>query len=78
MPEMNGLEFLQVIRSYLRWQSVPVVMLTAFDKGEHIERAREFGVGCVLLKASYRLADLLMCIDMLLIDPGAKCGGGAA
>ena len=78
MPEMNGLEFLQVIRSYLRWQRVPVVMLTAFDKGEHIDRAKEFGVAGILLKANYRLPDLLMCIDMLSVDPGAKCGGGAA
>ena len=33
MPEMSGVEFLQVIRSYLRWSTVPVILLTAFAEG---------------------------------------------
>ncbi len=74
MPEMDGVEFLQVIRSYLRWSTVPVILLTAFDAGPHIDRAREFGVKCVLLKASYELADLLACVHRLRADPGARCG----
>ena len=40
MPEMNGVEFLQVIRSYLRWSSLPVILLTAYPQGRaHIDRA---------------------------------------
>ena len=74
MPEMSGLEFLQVIRSYLRWSVVPVILLTAFDQGPHIDRARDFGVGCIFLKASYQLPDLLACVNQLRGDPGAKCG----
>ena len=38
MPEMSGVEFLQVIRSYLRWSTVPVILLTAFAEGPHIDR----------------------------------------
>jgi len=77
MPEMNGLEFLSVIRAYLRWRTIPVVLLTAFDEGEHIDRAHEFGVHCVLLKANYRLEDLHTCVRMLLVDGSARCRGGA-
>jgi DNA-binding response OmpR family regulator len=73
MPEMNGLEFLNVIRSYLRWQTIPIILLTAFDKGEHIDRASEFGVHGVFLKANFRLADLVACIRLLLSDPTARC-----
>jgi len=73
MPEMSGLEFLNVIRSYLRWQTIPIILLTAFGKGEHIDRAKEFGVHCVFLKANFRLADLAACIRELLIDPTARC-----
>ena len=73
MPEMSGLEFLNVIRSYLRWQTIPIILLTAFGKGEHIDRAKEFGVHCVFLKANFRLADLAACIRDLLIDPTAQC-----
>lgn len=77
MPEMSGLEFLQVIRSYLRWSTVPVVLLTGFDQGAHIDRARDFGVGCIFLKASFQLADLLACVNQLRADPGATCGVAA-
>lgn len=73
MPEMNGVEFLQVIRSYLRWSTVPVILLTAYDKGPHIDRAQEFGVRRVFLKANYQLADLLACVRQLATDPGADC-----
>jgi CheY-like chemotaxis protein len=52
MPEMSGVEFLQVIRSYLRWSTVPVILLTAFAGGPHIDRAREFDVRQIFLKAN--------------------------
>jgi CheY-like chemotaxis protein len=58
MPEMDGVTFLEVIRSYLRWQTMPVFMLTAFAEGSHIQRARELGVQKVFLKANYDMADL--------------------
>src|SRR3954467_9351151 len=44
MPEMSGIEFLQVIRSYLRWSTLPVVLLTAYPDGISLERAHELGV----------------------------------
>jgi two-component system chemotaxis response regulator CheY len=74
MPEMNGIEFLKVIRSYLRWSSVPVILLTAYDKGSHIDMARELGVNHVFLKASFQLADLLACVRRLQSDPESSCG----
>jgi CheY-like chemotaxis protein len=74
MPEMNGVEFLQVIRAYLRWSTVPVILLTAFAEGPHITRAREFDVKCILLKSKYQLNDLLGCVRQLLIDPTSECG----
>jgi CheY-like chemotaxis protein len=73
MPEMNGLEFLQVIRSYLRWSTVPVILLTAYDTGPHIDRARDFGVKCIFLKANFQLSDLLACVNLLRSDPSAGC-----
>ena len=74
MPEMNGVEVLQVIRAYLRWSTVPVILLTAFAEGPHITRAREFDVKCVLLKSRYQLDDLLGCARQLMIDPTSECG----
>jgi CheY-like chemotaxis protein len=74
MPEMNGVEFLQVIRAYLRWSTVPVILLTAFAEGPHIDRARDFDVRCIFLKSKYELSDLLACARRLLIDPTSECG----
>jgi CheY-like chemotaxis protein len=74
MPEMSGIEFLQVIRSYLRWSTLPVLMLTAYTDGPHIERARALQVRCVFDKSNYRLADLLQCVRDALTDPAASCG----
>ena len=74
MPEMNGVEFLRVIRSYLRWSKMPVILLTAYDEGPHMERARDLGVKRVFLKATYRLDDLLACIREVLRDPQSQCG----
>lgn len=78
MPEMDGMEFLQVIRSYLRWSTVPVILLTAYQHGDDvIERAHQFGVKMIYLKASYRLEELLNCVRRLVEDPDARCAGGA-
>jgi CheY-like chemotaxis protein len=74
MPEMDGVEFLQVIRSYLRWSTVPVILLTAYDQGPHMGRARDMGVKCVFLKATYKLDDLPACVRQVLQHPQAQCG----
>src|SRR6185369_4865190 len=50
MPEMDGMEFLQVIRSYLRWSNLPVIMLTAYPDDLPIERAHELGVKMIFVK----------------------------
>src|SRR3954453_15927866 len=73
MPEMNGVEFLQVIRSYLRWSSLPVILLTAYPQGPHIDRARELDVKRIFLKPDYRLDDLLRCVSQLMSDPASDC-----
>lgn len=68
MPELDGVGFLQVIRSYLRWTTLPVVMLTAYPEGEQIDRARELGVRDVFRKSGYRLGDLRKCIDRIISE----------
>src|SRR2546421_7473443 len=34
LPEMDGLTFLNVVRSYLRWTSLPVIVVTGCDDDE--------------------------------------------
>lgn len=88
MPEMDGVTFLEVIRCYLRWQTMPVFMLTAFAEGNHIQRAHELGVQKVFLKANFDLSDLHAHIQQLssgpvnlaAMDPstGSLLSGGAS
>src|SRR5436190_15270228 len=48
MPEMDGPSFLEVIRSYLRLQSMPVVVLTALADSPMIDRVQHLKVNSVL------------------------------
>jgi CheY-like chemotaxis protein len=73
MPELDGIGFLQVIRSYLRWSDLPVVILTAYADGDQADRARQLGVKSVFQKADYRLADLHMCVKEILKERKIEC-----
>lgn len=50
MPEMDGPSFLEVVRSYLRLQSLPVVVLTGLGDSPMIERAQHLKVNSILAK----------------------------
>jgi two-component system OmpR family response regulator len=65
MPEMGGMEFLEVLRNYYRGQFIPVILLTALADGHHIRRATHLGVKRIFLKSNYDLADLLACVNEL-------------
>ncbi|MDB5330100.1 MAG: cheA [Phycisphaerales bacterium] len=71
MPEMDGLQFLEVIRSYLRWSHLPVVLLTAFADPAVLERVEELGVKHVFVKANYQMSELLACVEELSTKPRA-------
>ena len=65
MPQMDGMEFLEVLRNYYRGQFMPVILLTALADGAHIRRATHLGVKRIFLKSQYDLADLLACVNEL-------------
>jgi chemosensory pili system protein ChpA (sensor histidine kinase/response regulator) len=50
MPEMDGPSFLEVVRSYLRLQSLPVVVLTGLGDSPMIDRVQHLKVNAVLAK----------------------------
>lgn len=73
MPEMDGTSLLDVIRSYLRLQSIPVVVWTALP-GDNalVERARRRRVDAVLVKGVSTLNDLAAAVDRAL--PSSESG----
>ena len=65
MPNVDGVEFLEVLRCYLRWQHTPVIMITAYKEGSHIKRAVELGVRKTFLKGDFDLEELGNYVDSL-------------
>src|SRR5258707_1378753 len=41
MPEMDGISLLEILRSYLRWYHLPVVLMTAHGTKAQLDRAKE-------------------------------------
>jgi CheY-like chemotaxis protein len=58
MPEMDGGNFLEIIRSYLRLQSLPVIVLTGLPDSPMVDRARHLKVNTILVKAKATLEDI--------------------
>ena len=44
MPEMDGLSFLEVLRSYIRWSTLPVLLMTGVGDDAVLDKARNLGV----------------------------------
>ena len=67
MPEMDGPSFLEVVRSYLRIQSLPVVVLTGLGDSPMIERARAAKVNTILVKGKASPDDIVHAVEEALV-----------
>ena len=63
MPDMDGPSFLKVVRSYLRFQTLPVIVLTALEDNPLLEEAAVLNVSAVLVKAKSAGAEILRAIE---------------
>ena len=71
MPEMDGPSFLEVVRSYLRLQSLPVVVLTALHESPMIDRAQALKVNSILVKGRASPEEILRDVASALVHhPG--------
>ena len=73
MPEMDGIKLLEILRSYLRWYKLPVIILSAYVNEDQAKQARLMGVWHIFHKTQYALADLIEAVN----DLTATGGGGA-
>ena len=64
LPVLDGLGFMRVVRAFVRWQNVPVIIVSGMGDDE-LARVAEFGVSGVFRKATYRLIDLIRAIDKI-------------
>ena len=72
MPKISGTDFLAVVRSYRRFRSLPVVVLTGLFDTPELERAAKLGVHSVLLKSKVTFEDIRRAVE------DAARGGAAA
>jgi CheY-like chemotaxis protein len=66
MPVMNGIEFLQVVKSDGRLKRIPVVVLTSSDEETDVVKSYELGVaGFIVKPVSFaKLLDAMKTFDM--------------
>lgn len=67
LPEMDGPSLLEVVRSYLRIQSLPVVVLTAMGDTPMIDHVQALKVNSILVKGKASPEDILKAIEEALV-----------
>jgi CheY-like chemotaxis protein len=67
MPEMDGASFLEVVRSYVRLQAIPVVVLTGVPESPLVGRTRAARVNAILAKGKARTEDIEKAIHEALV-----------
>jgi len=66
MPKMDGMEMLQKLKADQETRDVPVVILTNLSDYEKISEALSLGAMDYLVKANYKLEDLLEKVKTVL------------
>jgi DNA-binding NarL/FixJ family response regulator len=65
---MNGLAFMQTIKSNPKWDDIPVVMVSNSASPEKVHNMLALGVKKYILKAEYRLDEIIAMILQLISD----------
>lgn len=62
MPDMDGYDLLERIRSESKWYGIPVLFITAFDSRNSIQISKELGVDDYIVKP-FEVDDLIAAIE---------------
>lgn len=63
MPEMDGASFLEVVRSYFRLQTLPVIVLTGVPDSPLADRTRAAKINAMLAKGNATTDDIAKAIE---------------
>ena len=66
MPHLNGVGFLEVVRSYLRLSRLPILLWTGHDDSTEIDEALKLGVEAVLVKARTDFGSILAEVNRIV------------
>src|SRR3954451_699364 len=63
MPIMDGVAFVRVVRSYVRFRTLPVVIMTGISDEAILNEMESYGVNAILKKGSFEFADVRRLIE---------------
>jgi two-component system chemotaxis sensor kinase CheA len=66
MPRLNGFDLTARIRANPKWAELPVILVTALDSQEHLERGVEVGASAYLVKSSFDQSNLVETVNRLI------------
>ena len=69
LPEIDGVRLVQLLRTYHRLSSIPVVMLTALSGGSLFEQAVSLNVSSLLLKSVATIEQIRAAVQNALTPP---------
>jgi CheY-like chemotaxis protein len=70
MPEMDGFQLVAALQEHPQWRRIPVIVVTALDLSAEDRARLNSGVETVLLKESFRPADLIDGLRRLVAKVG--------
>lgn len=66
MPNMDGYRLTSELRSMEEYRNLPIIVMSVFDKGEHLTKALEAGANEYFVKGQYTPNDITTKIEALL------------
>jgi CheY-like chemotaxis protein len=66
LPELDGPSFLEIVRAYLRLDSLPIVVLTGLPDSPLIDRIKQLSVSAVLVKGKASLDDVRQALEQAI------------
>jgi CheY-like chemotaxis protein len=78
LKDMNGLAFMQTIKENPKWSGIPVVVVSNSASPEKVHNMLALGVKKYILKAEYRLDEIITMMQELIKDVAASDGSGVS
>jgi DNA-binding response OmpR family regulator len=68
LKDMNGLAFLQEVKGHPKWADIPVIVVSNSASPEKVHNMLALGAKKYILKAEYRLDEIIAMIRELIAD----------
>lgn len=69
MPDMDGVDFLRILRHTPAWKDLPVILVTALSEGHLLREAATLGITASLLKSRFSPDELLTRLEQARPGP---------